>query len=109
MTSQTHLSYEVSKKLKEFLGEDTPEPIEAGYWCGNGHAYSLTPPVKKGAVNSAPFYKLHDLLSRPFCEAMAKKIRYQCAGAVYSEMAHNNWLGGLPAVEKVLLDMMEAK
>ena len=104
----THISYGVSKKLKDFLKDSAPEPMEGGYWCGKGHAYSLTTPVK-GPINSKPFYKLHDLLSKPFCEAMAKKRTKWHADGISEMLWGNYYSNGLPGVERSLLEMMKVK
>ena len=134
MTTQTHISYKVSKALKEFLGESAPEPMEFRYWfVSNKHEDYTYADFVQGGLKEAqekcavhknvhtpyPQYALHDLLSKPFCEAMAGKIKPFKVGAaevkgfwrirvhLYSEYQE----GGLPAVEAELMKMMgnEAK
>lgn len=123
----THISYKTAKMLKEeFLGESAPEPMNGEY------TYSLydTPPfVYEIAVEEHwpelgeeikkyPAYQLHDLLSKPFCEAMAKKhphARYfdgKCEDLPWEIclcLNEANFNGGMPAVEKALVEMMEGK
>lgn len=66
--------------------------------------------------NSYWSYQLHDLLSKPFCEAFAKNLdedNWPIAKDDPEEVSKRIWAeyydGGLPAVEKALCEMMEAK
>ena len=105
----THISYKTAKMLKEFMGESAPEPIDGIYIkvgvCSNGPSY--------------PRYALHDLLSKPFCEAFAKavdkrrefqdRITWQIYQRVTRQLCARYWKGGMEAVEKALVEMMENK
>jgi len=109
----TYTSYALSKALREFLKESAPEPMQnadSSYCvsckkCNNGANCKN----KKNRVR--PIYSLHDLLSRPFVEAMAKK-RYnsdhyhfpEIYRATISDAYYN---GSLPAVETALMEMMK--
>jgi hypothetical protein len=114
----THITYETAKRLKEFLGESAPEPMGvkekcARWWGPHGffNDYRI-----KGDV---PAYQLHDLLSKPFCEAFvkagAKKFGFDEDEVTdfiadwSTEMAYAYWNGGMEAVERDLIKMMEAK
>ena len=120
--SETHISYEVSKRLKEFLGESAPEPIGEEWYFYLGCAVEsprIIPNKNAGKVGYPPAYQLHDLLSKPFCEAMLKEgIRTQHISQTEYEEIKEDWAGtladvyfngGLPAVEKALMEMMEGK
>jgi len=99
----THISYKCAKALKEFLGDSAPVPLdhEAMHFDhGNG---------------GWP-YQLHDLLSKPFCKVMAKKAEgYTGVSSFYADWEMSNRLSylyftaGLPAVEKELMALMEAR
>ena len=58
------------KKLK-VLGESAPEPMNKEYYCLGYEHIGITV-VKPRNVDVAA-YQLHDLLSRPFCKAMAAR------------------------------------
>ena len=127
--TQIHTCYEVSKRLKEFLGESAPEPMGKMYWNTDGPTRGMgagqgTPicfgalGFKNGDKYTYPAYCLHDLLSKPFCEAFirerfARRLNYEAAAWELSgyleRMINEYYNGGLPAVEKALLEMMEAK
>ena len=123
--SETHISYKTAKALKEFLGESAPKPIKD--YLGAIHLYD--PECESDGIlqgvsvgdDDYPAYQLHDLLSKPFCEAMAKKM-----GTEHWVKVHNAPLimdgrgcfeylsvayysGNMPAVEAELMRMMEAK
>lgn len=113
----THISYEVSKRLKEFLGEGAPEPM------GN-EIYDIGTHQIEGADVSPnrthfPAYQLHDLLSKPFCEAFAgKNPKHELfEGTSKRDMPchvsvvinERYFEGGLLAVERALMEMMEEK
>ena len=113
----THISYETAKRLKEFLGKKHPRPLTGKYWTeyatgeiGELTIYAVTDTVPTCSCD-IPQYQLHDLLSKPFCEAMAKYTEQKDSrlDASYNSqciwMAY--WNGGLPAVEKALIEMME--
>ena len=115
----THISYETAKRLKEFLGDSAPEPIKGVF--GEIWLYDPECPedgILQGVSISAgdyPAYQLHDLLSKEFCEAMEEKYENggERQGFNPSDLAHEitskYYDGGLPAVEKALLEMMEGK
>lgn len=117
----THISYKVSKMLKEFLGESAPEPTDTAYWVTHQYTRDIFMAHKNDGAQVdyiAPAYQLHDLLSKPFCEAMAKTkcmtlfADGSCPwswGSYYDRLSMENKDGGLPAVEKALCEMMEAK
>ena len=79
---RTHTSFEVSKRLKEFMGESAPEPMGGMYVALraeliNKKMTDFAEYCKKwyfvtAGVTGCPAYQLHDLLSRPFCEAFVK-------------------------------------
>jgi hypothetical protein len=124
---KVHTSYEVSKRLKEFMGESAPEPMGKMYWNTDGPTRGMgagqgTPicfgalGFKNGDKYTYPAYCLHDLLSKPFITAMEKRMYSpEVLGDGYDEREHyhqilNAWVdGGMEAVEKALLEMMEAK
>ncbi len=109
--TRTHTSYEVSKRLKEFLGESAPEPMDKGLdsrsWYSPNHAC----PCRYQEPGGFPIYQLHDLLSRPFCEVMSLKIygTNMWDLKVFRQLSNLYFSGGLPAVEAELMKMMEAK
>lgn len=111
MSNQTHVSYEVSKKLKEFMGDSAPEPMDRYpmYISGFGSRVTTDKAGNYTDMEKYPAYQLHDLLSKPFCEAMAYCIGLNRTD-VFDDIvfALTSW-GGLPAVEKALLEMMEGK
>lgn len=108
----THTSYEISKRLKEFMGVRAPEPMNKQVWKYNGEGFEKNL-IKTWAADETdivyPAYQLHDLLSKPLCEAMAKKVFPH--GEVYlaAKIFAGYYNGGLPAVEKALMEMMEGK
>ena len=121
---QTHISYKTSKRLKEFLGRSAPEPMEDIFWFlryetqGIGHKYHEPTLVKdkmglQGIVY--PAYQLHDLLSKPFCEAFIKErfargLNHEAAAweltGHLERMINEYYSTGLPAVERALCEMM---
>ena len=104
--TQTHITYETAKALKSFCPE-LPEPMDGMYIkigvSSNGESY--------------PRYALHDILSKPFCEAFADRLyrrngpQFTTASAEchFMNLAGEYWRGGLPAVEVELIKMMEGK
>ena len=112
----THISYETAKRLKEFLGESAPEPIDKYNevrWCGNcgkdiGMGGALGPCGDGTIIYS---YSLHDLLSKPFCEVMAKRLGTwhmgPKVGFYFGELLYNRYSNGdLHSVEAALIKMM---
>ena len=117
--SETHISYKTAKALKEFLGESAPKPIKD--YLGAIHLYD--PECESDGIlqgvsvgdDDYPAYQLHDLLSKPFCEAMAKNLKKPLGMYCETDGAGNisknlhfmyYWHNGLPAVEKELMRMM---
>lgn len=107
--NETHTSYEVSKRLKEFLGESAPKPMSQSYSYDKG-GHKTYPKYTR--------YQLHDLLSKPFCEAFRDKVflsdsvRFKdlwTSREMGQILAMHYFDGGLPAVEKALMKMMEGK
>lgn len=101
------ITYETAKKLKEFLGEGTVEPIDGGYYQ-KGY-YSLFP--NKGDY---PAYSLEDLLSKPFLESFWRKTKSKqedrgnwSASEFGQILSINYFYGGIEAVEKCLLKMIK--
>lgn len=95
-------SYTVSKRLKEFFGADAPAPI--GQICMSD----------KEGPGDAWLYTLEDILSRPFCAAVAEKyyfskIHYSkdAKRPVIDNLSMYFWKAyyerGFPAVEKRLI------
>jgi len=127
--NQTHTSYKLSKALKEFLGDSAPEPMGLRVWAkvksGPAKGDVLLIDYMPGVVGieQFPAYQLHDLLSKPFCEAMAnarakivfigkgmgKKFNKRTAEIIAHDLLNRYYDGGLPAVEAELFRMMEAK
>lgn len=107
----THITYKTAKMLKEFLGESAPRPMMCEYWVKDGG--KIMRDIFNVAPVGSPAYQLHDLLSKPFCEAMGKKMKWDSleeAMYVVNQNINNCFYkGGLPAVEKVLIEMMEGK
>lgn len=108
--TQTHTSYELSKRLKEFMGDSAPEPMAGEIYVIRWARPIIEPaekfPNEKGVL---PAYQLHDLLSPAFCEAMAIKCKIFGPKWCASELGYAYYNGGLSDVEKVLMDMMEGK
>ena len=117
---RTHTSYAVSKRLKEFMGEGVLEPMKPKYWSKG--PYGLPGTLSKFQscnMDSFPAYQLHDLLSRPFCEAFvkvgAKKFGFDedeitdFVADWSTDMAYAYWNGGLEAVEAALMKMMDGE
>ena len=110
----THITHKTAKALKEFLGKSAPEPMKLK-WYHPGGTLSKYEPTNFDGI---PAYQLHDLLSKPFCEAFIKE-RFarglNCEAAAWELTGYLermiNWYynGGLPAVEKALCEMMEGK
>ena len=112
----THISYETAKALKSFCPE-LPEPME-----GNPKAYygkdllCYAHDEKDTSAHKYTFdgfaYQLHDLLSKPFCEALADKLpqfKKSMGWGVHYELSEEYFNGGLPAVEACLMKMIGGK
>ena len=110
--TQIHTCYTTSIALKKFLHNSCPEPLDKCYWI-NEHGDIRS--VYKEEVQEwyIPIFCIHDLLSKPFCEAMAgltRKHGYVNDPYQISNRLHNcYWDGGMEAVERELITMMEAK
>lgn len=118
------IQYTTAKKLKEFLGESAPRPIVNLYWPrikgakqpSRNHFVGCCPSCDKHdkEIGMLPAYQLHDLLSKPFCDAIQRK-RYGSAFAkftveeMYKRLCAENYDGGMEAVEKCLLSLMDGK
>lgn len=119
--TQVYVGYEVSRRLKAFLGESAPEPMGKEYWHTIDSGLNCEKKVIRRwetKTDGIPAYQLHDLLSPAFCEAMAKKhphARYfdgKCEDLPWEICLCLNeeyFNGGLSAVEKALMEMMEDK
>jgi hypothetical protein len=94
----THITYATAKLLKEFLGISCPCPLDDNDWYGRD--------VEGEA--QYPSFQLHDLLSKPFFEAMEAKLGVKYNGEL-SMLGCRYFDGGLPAVESALVEMMEGK
>ena len=119
----THISYKCAKALKEFLGESAPEPMGDNPLAYYGKDLMHYVPAEKDTemhrqIFNGFAYQLHDLLSKPFCEAMARRINeYRNDEKVLAVqarcdceiLAQKFYLGGLLAVEAELMKMMEGK
>lgn len=101
---KTRINYETARKLKEFC-PGLPEPMEY-------LVYAKSDTVDRICVydcgDGVFAYQLHDLLSKPFCEAMAIKTGRQ-SGYVNWKLSRTYLSGGLPAVEAELMKMMEGR
>lgn len=117
-----YTSYTTSKKIKDFLGESAPEPINDDWWYCNDPDFPNS--VKHGKdiygmtgkdYGDPAAYQLHDLLSKPFTKAMETKLNepfkdkdrldYEIALKIFHEYRD----GGMEFVERALLGMMEGK
>ena len=116
--SETHISYEVSKRLKEFLGDSAPDPMEPGWWVETTDGGHTWPDIHTcHEKTDPPAYQLHDLLSKPFTDAMFKKVGVvemtdtdmgiEDDYDVFLKISYAYYEGGLPAVEKSLMEMMK--
>lgn len=114
----THITYECAKRLKEFLGESAPEPMgRTYYWMSVEGVLDYGPDLEhcECKCEKVNRYALHDLLSKPFCEAFSAAMERKPgvllfkATHVFTRCARPYYDGGLPAVEKALMEMMEAK
>lgn len=119
----THVSYKCAKMLKKFLGESAMEPIGicSEYYGPSGETLTRINIMDYPGRNMkvpilTPKYMLHDLLSKPFCEAFTdacERVNRYCPVEsnkdLSMELAYKYFFGGLPAVEKALMKMMENK
>ena len=116
--SETHTSYKVSKRLKEFLGDSAPEPMEPGWWVVTTDGGHTWPDIHTcHEKTDPPAYQLHDLLSKPFTKAMAKKICPKMDKDGFFDI-EDYWdialiilreyqSGNISAVEAALMEMMK--
>lgn len=125
-------SYEVSKKLKAFLGESVPVPIgddyreKHWYWKHYEQDGAMSEQYMDNlydncrhapSIKEYPAYTLEDILSRPFCEVFMTKVKpFKWGEAVIdsqwrmcTHIASQYNYGGFPAVEKELFRLMEDK
>jgi len=91
-----HMSYELSKALKKFLGKGAPSSHSDKFY---------------GII---PAYTLEDLLSKPFCKALASKYKGPLWINKRSDLLQLNLCGryydnGFPAVESALWEMIGQK
>ena len=112
----THITYKTAKALNELLGSSAPEPMEDNPLAYYGEdLMHYVPAEKETEMHRQIFngfaYQLHDLLSKPFCEALAKRCRVYGEGAIIHmyDFSKAYYAGGLPAVEAELMKMMEGK
>ena len=104
MTHRQHatiISRKTSEALKKFLGKSCPEPLH----CGGGADEQYWAMYDDGCYR----YFLHDLLSKPFCCALNRAIGKRSPVGIAGELFSSYYRGGMEAVEKALLEMMEAK
>jgi hypothetical protein len=111
-----HISYRTAQALKEFLGKDAPEPMEDLYYYKDPitcRTMLMNNPQEDWIL--APAYSLHDLLSREFCEAMGNKLisirkqwpwREEKFKEICVEIFNEYYDGGLPAVEKAIIEII---
>ena len=113
--TQIHTCYEVSKRLKEFLGDDCPSPEDMAYWWENNSdksncgVHKFPNALNRVGFTLYPAYRLEDLLSKPFFEAMENRIGNKDQNGELSMLACHYFDGGIEAVEKALCEMMEGK
>ena len=105
-------SYEVCKRLRKFFGKDVPAPIDNELWCYVPPRISSTDDAAKSMKNHpylSPVYKLHDVLSKEFCEAFCKRSHrpQSSVGYIGIKIMYAYQEGGYPAVEEELIRMME--
>ena len=76
-----HTNYELSKALKAFMGESAKHPCDNRWWIESQAKPDGEPFLfqdddelvyRKTGIVCYPAYSLEDILSRPFCKAMAK-------------------------------------
>ena len=121
--NQIYTTYEFSKRIKAFLGDKAPEPMKGEMgtiWIYDPEC--LDDGILQGVSLSAgdyPAYQLHDLLSKPFCEAVAEitdkndpdeKHRKKIGRVIIAqELFAEYYKGGLPAVEEALVQMLKGE
>ena len=107
----TRISYETARKLKEFLGESAPEPMDDKYFIAHSSGKiencngKLFTPIH--GEQYFPRYSLHDLLSKPFCEALENIGVRLFSHTIVLRLSNMYYDGGLPAVERSLMEMMK--
>ena len=107
-------SYEVSEALNAFLGDTAPKPLDDIFWSekdsSGGHrrgSYAFITNMGEWSVKCFPAYTLEDLLSKPFCRAMAKKSKRVWHPDGISEMLWGYFYGGgFGGIERKLLRMI---
>lgn len=113
-----HISYKISKNLKEFLGDNAPVPLNNSVrWMDTQFLKKSSPYLLRdgNSKNGYNAYQLHDLLSKPFCEAMTGKglgkrhFPFMSWYGVSKELYLKYIEGGMPAVESELERMMGIK
>ena len=113
--TQTHISPKLAKALNDFLRDNAPEPISKEYYIPSGEYLYTTSIARK---TEYPAYRLEDLLSKPFCEAMFENTGVilrdngndtEDAFDISAELNGAYYDGGLPAVEKELFSLMGGK
>ena len=111
----THTTYSTSKAIKEFLGKEAPIPVYKEFWKKKKDTLPSRILLCSGKccdyVRKLPYaYQLHDLLSRPFCTAVAwrrsKKNHDWHADGISEILWSNFYEGGMEAVERKLIQMM---
>jgi hypothetical protein len=120
---RTRISYEVAKVLKEFLGDSAPDPIGNDWWYHNDpdfpnhitHGPNIYGKTGK-EYGDYPAYRLEDLLSREFCEALCSKKGIEFIVKNDELFVDNVWgmqqklncayyYGGLDLTERVIIEM----
>lgn len=102
-----YLSCETSKKVKEFLGDSAPEPLSDAWWTTNGTL------MKKTCRDDIPAYTLEDILSQPFCKAVANKLVFEgnvkkSILIMVENFALMYFCNGFPAVEAEIERLLQA-
>ena len=116
----THISYEIARKLKEVLRKNAPKPMERMYFVYDDDSHQWEPRTILGISKFPPMYGVCDLVGQGFCKALAAKHPHCKALNKYAPIEDLAWdisrmiqeeyyNNGLPAVEKALCEMMEAK
>ena len=105
------ITYTTAKKLKEFLGKESPIPVCKEFWKKKKDALPSRILLCSGKccdyVRKLPYaYQLHDLLTDKFCMAMDLKIKGKTARDIANMIFVAYWDGGMEAVERALVEMM---
>lgn len=69
----TYITYKTASALKDFIGDITPEPMDAKIYFANfeGEIMVGNSGIVHKSFHLAPAFRLEDVLSRQFCEAFA--------------------------------------